>query len=257
MGADGYNQAATMSTTRPDAGIFFDGEASDSLRAARARYLEAILSGDRAAAFAVAMEAVESGLSVPDVYMELLQFAHYEVGRLWESNVISVAGEHIATAVTQGVLARLYALLPVTAASLGDAFVTGVEGEFHQLGSNMVADVLESDGWNVRFLGCQVPPRDVIALVDSIRPTLLGISATMKFSVPKVASLIGDIRALGGNEPTILVGGGAFRGEPGLWREIGADGYGGDLREALTVARTLAGTSGSFPKALKSSALNL
>jgi MerR family transcriptional regulator, light-induced transcriptional regulator len=223
-------------------------EPSDTLLTARARYLDAILRGDRKTAFAVAMQAVESGLSVPDVYMEILQVAHYEVGRLWENNVISVAGEHIATAVTQGVLSRLYALLPVAAASRGDVVVTGVEGEHHQLGANMVADVIESDGWNVRFLGCQVPEVDIISLVESTRPSVLGISATMGFSVPRVASLIAGVRALSGHELRILVGGGAFRGEPELWREIGADGHGGDLRQALALVRGFFGSAGDDPE---------
>jgi MerR family transcriptional regulator, light-induced transcriptional regulator len=229
--------------TSPYAGGHRGGESPASLHVARASYLDAILSGNRNAAYDVALEAVESGLSVPDVYMELLQFAHYEVGRLWESNVISVATEHIATAVTQGVLARLYALLPAATTFRGDAIVTGVEGELHQLGANMVADVIESDGWNVRFLGCQVPHGDVLQLVESSRPSLVGISATMKFSIPRVAKLIAHIRALGGKDTTILVGGGAFRNEHELWREIGADGFGGDLREALALVRTLSGSS--------------
>ncbi len=256
MGAGRPDRECAVSASLPDAHGTCDHEPAASLRIARASYLHAILSGDRNSAFAVAMEVLESGLSVPDVYMELLQFAHYEVGRLWQSNVITVAGEHIATAVTQGVLARLYALLPAAAASRGDAIVTGVEGELHQLGANMVADVIESDGWNVRFLGCQVPHRDIIALVDSTRPSLVGISATMAFSIPRVASLISDIRALGGNELMIMVGGGAFRGHPELWREIGADGYGGDLREALARVRTLSGSSVAEPEGSAASGLN-
>jgi hypothetical protein len=59
--------------------------------------------------------------------------------------------------------------------------------------------------------------------------------------VPKVTSLVRDVRArLGSAAPRIILGGGAFQGAPDLWREIGADGCGLDLRQALVLARSSA-----------------
>jgi methanogenic corrinoid protein MtbC1 len=205
-------------------------------------FVQALLSGQRAAALNLAREFVRQGMSVRDVYLRVLQPAMYEIGRLWESNQISVAREHMATAITQYVLGQLYPLLmeASVAAPRGAAVIAGVQGEFHQGGAHMVADVLESDGWQVRFLGSNLPHSGILAALEESRATLFGVSATMLFSMPKAAQLVGAARqrfpGLG-----VLVGGAAFRHSPGLWQEIGAHGYASDLQEALQAAARIAG----------------
>lgn len=212
---------------------------SDDLTTDLKLYLDAILGGHRTAALNVALEVLRKDVSVPDVYMRLLQPAQYEVGRLWEQNEISVSTEHMATAITQYVVAQLYSRLEIPDRTRGNAIVTGVEGELHQLGANMVADVLESDGWNVRFLGTQMPHRDILRAIAEHRPVLVGISTTMLFNLPNVASLVEQIRRSADDDLQIIVGGGAFRDQTNAWREVGADGQGRDLRDTLEMVRTL------------------
>ena len=177
------------------------------------------------------------GHPVADVYVGVLQESLYEVGRLWEGNRITVAAEHMATAVVQFVLAQLYPLIPPPPRKRGNAVITGVEGELHQVGANMVADMLEADGWNVRFLGVNVPHAGVLRAVEEHRADVVGISATMLFNLPKVRRLVTDVREkFAARPPRILIGGGAFRSLPSPAEEVGADGFGADLRSvpALT-----------------------
>ena len=102
----------------------------------------------------------------------------------------------------------------------------------------MVADVLESDGWVVKFLGTDVPVPAVLAAVDEHRPDVLGISCTMLQNVPRVASLVDSVRERHGDRaPRIVVGGGAFRAAPGKAAELGADGWAPDLRAAVILLR--------------------
>jgi len=203
-------------------------------------YLQAIRSGDRRAALTVALEVLRAGASVQEVYGRILQPAQYEIGALWEKNHITVADEHLATAITQQVVARLYEHLDIPIPDKGNALMTGVEGELHQLGANMVADVLEADGWNMRFLGSQLPHRDILTAIDEHEPRLIGISATVLFSLKAVEDLIDHTRRRFGDEVKVVVGGGAFRSRPEIWRDLGADGYGSDLDEAVSVAGSLA-----------------
>ena len=208
----------------------------DQLALTRGLFTQAILQGNRAAACNIATEAVRAGYSVPDVYVGVLQESLYQVGRLWEGNRIAVATEHMATAVVQYVLAHLYLLIPPSAHHRGNAIVTGVEGESHQVGANMVADVLESGGWNVRFLGVNVPHGGVLRAVEEHRADVVGISATMLFSLPKVRVLIADMRErFVARPPRILIGGGAFRSLVAPAEEVGADAFGADLRSVLAL----------------------
>ena len=105
-------------------------------------------------------ELLREGHPVLDVYLGVFQESLYQVGRLWESNVITVAEEHMATAITQFVLGQTYSQLPAPGDRRGNVVLTGVAGELHQVGANMVADVLESQGFDVRFLGTNMPHTD-------------------------------------------------------------------------------------------------
>lgn len=202
-------------------------------------YLDAALAGKRKAALGIALEMLHQDRPVPEVYTALLQPAQYEVGRRWERNEISVAQEHMATAVTQYVLAELYSRLELPDPTRGGLVVTGVEGELHQVGAHMIADTLEADGWNVRFLGTQMPHRDILSTIQEHRPWIVGISVTMLFNLPRARALIEDIRREASGEIRVLIGGSALRSHREVWREIGADGYGRDLHEAVAVARSL------------------
>ena len=213
-----------------------DPASDDDLSLSRSIYLQAILQGDKRAAVTVVHQALERH-PVTAVYRRIVEGAQVDVGRLWAQNEITVAREHMATAVSQYVLSELYSHLPVPERCLGRAVVTGVEGEQHQLGANMVADLLEADGWAVRFLGTQLPHRDIVATVREHGASVVGISTTMLFNVPSAARLIRDLRENGPGGLRIVLGGRAFHSTPDLWREMGADGAGRDLDEAVAIFR--------------------
>ena len=221
------------------AGVPAASGGSTDLRNVQALYLQAILHGHRQAAVGIAVESVNQGHSLPDVYADILQESMYEVGLLWETNRITVAQEHMATAITQHVIAHLYPLIKPLLPKRGRMVITGVEGEQHQVGPNIVADVLESAGWDVRFLGANTPAAAVVQAVEDHRADVLGISATMLFNVPNVRRLILAARAVPGRKLSIILGGSAFRATPGLYKELGAVGVALDVRAALRLAATL------------------
>jgi methanogenic corrinoid protein MtbC1 len=103
----------------------------------------------------------------------------------------------------------------------------------------MVADMLEADGWDVRFLGANVPSTAVLAAIDAHDPDLLGISATMLLNASRVAELVASVRERASDRPRIVVGGAAFRMAPELAAEIGADAIAEDVVAAVTTVREL------------------
>ncbi len=214
------------------------GEPAQPLASAAAMFLRALLQGERKGALGVARAALRVAAHPADVYVDVFQASLVNIGRLWQLNKITVAQEHMATAIVQFVLAQLYGSMDRTGPSRGTALVTGVEGELHQVGANLVADVLEMDGWNVRFLGTNMPHDGIVDAAMAMKVDLLAISATMLFNIDPVARLVDEVRTRCISiAPRILVGGGAFRSAPHLWSEIGADGYAPDVRGACTVAR--------------------
>ena len=184
------------------------------------------------------MQASNRTSLIPGIYMDVFQEALYEIGRLWEANQITVADEHMGTAITQFVMSNLYQHIEIADEQRGKLVMTGVQGELHQVGANMVADVLEADGWDVTFLGTNVPAEGVIQSIRQQRPDLFGISSTMLFNIPKVIQLVEVVRKEFGNGVNIMLGGGAFRTIQEMPGELSSCKVALDLREALDLTRS-------------------
>ncbi|MEI6107437.1 MAG: cobalamin-dependent protein, partial [Opitutae bacterium] len=140
----------------------------------------------------------------------LVQRSLYEVGELWEQNRISVANEHLATAISEGLLNLIYPRLFATPRNGKSAVVTCVANEHHQIGGKMVADLFEFHGWRGYFLGANTPVRDVISLIGEKRAEVVALSVAIASGLPTVISAATEIRAAFPALP-ILVGGQALR----------------------------------------------
>lgn len=200
-------------------------------------YLAAQLAGDRREAVRLLMEeGIGRGNSVLDLHLRVIQQAQREIGRLWEENSISIAQEHQATAVSQLALAHLYQQ-SIRRPSVGKSvLVACVEGELHDVGARICADVLDLHGFDVRFLGANVPTDCLISFVEHTHPSLVALSVTLPTYLPTAHAALEALRAR--TTVPIAVGGRALD-EPGA-RE-GWDGvaiFGADAMELLKAARS-------------------
>lgn len=197
-------------------------------------YLGAILKGNRVLATKLVMDAVKAGMSVRDVYLDVFQAALYEVGRQWEIGQVSVAQEHLATAITQTVLATLYNEVPMPVARKESAVVACLSGNTHQLGPRILADFLQMAGFDAYFLGADTPETSLLAMIDDIKPGIIGLPATLPRHIEPVRQMIGVLRSeFVSYQPTIMVGGIAFNLVENLWREAHADVWGYDAGQAI------------------------
>jgi MerR family transcriptional regulator, light-induced transcriptional regulator len=203
-------------------------------------YIEALLRGDRRAASRMILEAVEAGAPIRDIYLDVFQHAQHEIGRLWQTNQISVAQEHLATAMTQMIMSQLYPRIFSTERKGRVMVATCVGGELHEIGVRMVADFFEMEGWDTFYLGANTPARSVIQTIVERQADLLAISATITYHVSAVTELISQVRqAPETGDVAIMVGGYPFNVAPELWRSVGADGYARNAAEAVEVGEGL------------------
>ena len=199
-------------------------------------FLAAILSGQRRAALGIVEEALRNGARHVDIYVDVITESLRSVGSLWEQNKISVAQEHMASAIAQYVIAMIYPRLVPTSPNRGNMVVTGVSGEQHQIGANLVADALEENGWAVRFLGTNLPHSTILSTIEEISADVLCISTTLVANLPSAADLIRVVRRkLGEKAPRIVVGGTAYRIAPRFVEEMGSAEAIPDLRNALVM----------------------
>jgi methanogenic corrinoid protein MtbC1 len=173
-------------------------------------YLQALLAGDRRACQASFETWLIALPELRSVYEELIQRSLYDVGSLWEQGRVSVATEHLATAISESLLNLVYPRLFQNPRTGKSAVVTCGANETHQIGGKMVADLFELNGWRGYFLGANTPIRDLLGLVQEKRPDVVTFSVTIFFNLEACLAGVAAVRGAFPELP-ILVGGQALR----------------------------------------------
>jgi methanogenic corrinoid protein MtbC1 len=173
-------------------------------------YLAGLLAHDRRQCRASFQQWLEADAGLRSTYEGLVRRSLYEVGDLWERGRISVATEHLVTAISESLLNLTYPRLFAQPRNGKSAVITCVPNEYHQIGGKMVADVFELNGWRGYFLGANTPVGEAITLIAEKRPEVVALSVATTFGLAEVVSAAAQIRAAF-PEVAILVGGQAFR----------------------------------------------
>jgi methanogenic corrinoid protein MtbC1 len=212
------------------------------LAALRDRFLSGQIAGDRREAMRLVLdEGLALGAEIVELQAHVVQAAQNELGRLWQQNRVSIAQEHIATEISQLTLSALYERA-TPKPSLGKrVLIACVEGELHDLPARLVADVLDLDGFDVRYLGANVPHETLLTSIAHERPDLIGLSVTMTFHVPALRTAVERVRAM--TATPILIGGHATRWSQNLAFELEVDSTGTSHDEITASARRLAGVA--------------
>lgn len=200
------------------------------------RYVELQLAGERGAARALMRQ---DGLSVPELYRRVLQPAQYRIGELWQHNQIGVAREHLATGVTEAVMVELAASAARAPTRGTRVLVACVEGELHDIGARMVADLLELDGFAVRFLGADTPTNSLLDMLGEELPQMLILSATMPERLVALRAAVGRVRQAYGSRLPIFVGGQILQWAGDAAHALAVDLAAADALETLAAARRL------------------
>ncbi len=214
-------------------------EFSDISHRAANAYLAALLEGDRAGARLALDQALGDGVQPMAVYLSVLVPTQRRVGELWLDGKLSIAGEHLATEITSVEMEYLRARAPRKPALGKRAMVAIAPGERHALGGRIVADFLFVDGWEVDFLGADVPASELAAFVQDRKPDVLAISVVLAHNLGRAAEAARAVREAVPDIP-IMLGGTAIRDQLHA-EELGANGYAADASDAVRIARVLAG----------------
>lgn len=202
--AQGLKIGEAVLRVHPDAGE----SPADSLPAARADMLDALIAYDVAAAEAVAQrcEAVAPHRAIEQIYMPLMR----EVGEQWSCGKVNIAQEHL---VSMFVRRRLIALLAATetqAPEQREAVLVGAPGEAHELGLLAVAVHLAAVGMRVTYLGLDVPLNDLEKTLRQRRPALLCVSVVRPRPADECLRIARSLRRIAPSRTQVFLGGGGI-----------------------------------------------
>ncbi len=169
-------------------------------------YLQALKSGNRVHCTQIVQSLLEDNMPIPDLYQNFFQRGMYDIGVLWEKNQVSVAVEHIATAITEGLMAQVYPKLFDYPKNGHTVVVACISQEFHQIGAKMVADICELEGWDSFFVGANTPNDHLLSLIGEKSPELIALSVSLSISMPNLINVLTEISAAFPMIP-IIVGG--------------------------------------------------
>ena len=254
--------AATHAPHAPHKDSIWEGLQYSAWEGLQALFLQNLLQGNSRASLQLALNAVKSVEDVKVFYLQVIQPTMYQIGQGWEKGEVSIAQEHLASAIISRVMSALYqdhilagapagesagepakepagesAGAPAGEPEIKKALITSAPNELHEIGAHMVSDFLEAGGWDVYYLGANTPVEEIRGLLHSQKPFLLAISVTMPFNLAGAKKIIEMVKGDDSlKDIKILAGGTAFNLEEGLWEKLGADGYAADAGQALELA---------------------
>jgi methanogenic corrinoid protein MtbC1 len=201
------------------------------------RYLESLLMGDRNRCRSVIEETLQTGTPANSVYVEVIWPMMVEIENLLRADRISPTQEHLATRINRTIVDQLQNKLPRRPSKNKKIAVCSAPDELQELGAQIIADLFESDGWQVRFLGGGLTNDDILAFINEYAPDVLLIYGSTPKQAPGIRILIDTIKDVNAwPDMRIMLSGGVFNRAEGLWEEIGADLFAATAFEALHVA---------------------
>ncbi|MEY4668993.1 MAG: hypothetical protein RL518_1692 [Pseudomonadota bacterium] len=213
---------------------------SDILSKLREEYAAAVLDGNADEAQRVLDQGLASGVIPSKLYLEVLMPVQVDIGARWHKGEVSIPQEHIATQITLRQMTRLKGLLK-TRLKLGlKAVVSSVEGDQHFIGAQAVADFLSVDGWEVDFLGADVPTDHLVPFSKARGAHLVCVSCSLTGLVPVASKLVQELKKLN-PAPKVILGGAAFLMHPELVGPVNADAFAPDPQHAVISARQVCG----------------
>jgi 5-methyltetrahydrofolate--homocysteine methyltransferase len=200
---------------------------------------EVVIIGDGGAARRLTAEMLEVGVAPREILEAALLPGMDVVGARMRSGECFIPEVLLSARTMQGALELLKPhLAEGESAGLGTVVIGTVEGDLHDIGKNLVAMMLEGAGFGVVNLGTSVTPERFVAAVKEHRPVILGMSALLTTTLPKMRETIGALREAGLRDSVKVMAGGA----PvtlSYAEELGADGYSANAAMAVETAKGL------------------
>jgi 5-methyltetrahydrofolate--homocysteine methyltransferase len=186
-------------------------------------------------------EALASGVDVSKIISEGLTASMQVVGQKFETGEYFIP-DMLASAEAVG--AAMEILKPHLEKSgikpKGKILMATVKGDLHDIGKNIVSILLRGAGYQVKDIGNNIDAKDIVKAVREEKPDYLGLSALLTSTMVSMEETIKALEESGLRDKVRIIIGGAPVSEE-YAKEIGADGYGADGFQAVSVIESLNG----------------
>jgi len=176
------------------------------------------------------MDIIDNGLLV----------AMDEIGRLFKEEEIYIPEVMMAAQTVSFVIEKIKPLLNADIVSKGKVVIGTVKGDLHDIGKDLVALLLSSNGFEVINLGTDVDSEQFIAAAQEHNADIVALSALLTITMVNMGETIKAFANAGLRDKyKIIIGGAPVDNE--YAQEISADGYSEDAAGAVDLCRLIIG----------------
>lgn len=190
------------------------------------KFLNYLLNGYKNEARDLIIRMYKSGVDIDWIYLNVLERSQKDLGLLWELGEVDVWTEHYVSENTLDIMRELksYQINQEDKHVSLICFTAGPEQ--HNIGIKMISDLLEIEGYNVIYLGSNLPTLSIIDAIKRNNPKFIAISVTIANNIESAKIIIKSIRnSFKNKSPLIIIGGMAFINIDDVCKETDADYY--------------------------------
>ena len=200
------------------------------------RIYQLLLRHDESQATKVFLEAVNNYMLVT-IFEEVIRPCMIDIGEAWETGRIRISDEHLASNFLKG---HLMSILQKYPNNRNDPkiIIGCAPNEYHELAILMLSILLRKEGYQVEFLGFDVPLDDLADYANDQKPAMVILSATLEETAYELGKFNNKLLHLE-NKPIFGYGGPIFVRKPELRNNIHGLYLGNTFQEALTTIKEI------------------
>lgn len=206
------------------------------------RLRRAVIEYDMEGIGALAQEALDHGVNPLAAIEDGLAAGIREVGQRFGAGELFLPELVMGAEAMRAGVAVLEPHIPkgATGRKAHKVVLATVQDDIHEIGKNLVATMLTANGFDVVDLGVNQPADTILQKAREMDAEVVGVSALMTTSMPRMKELISSAERLGDRPHRRYVVGGAPVTEQ-FAKEVGSDGTAGDASGAVRLVQNLVG----------------
>ena len=176
-------------------------------------------------------QALDEGISAQDILTKGLIIGMEKIGVKFKNNEVFVPQVLMSAKAMSTAMEHIKPLFLTGEVKRKGKFIIGtVSGDLHDIGKNLVAMMVEGNGWEVIDLGTDCPPEKFLEAIKENPESFVGLSALLTTTMLNMEAIVKELKTYNENLK-ILIGGAPVNEQ--FKEQIGADFYSPDPQGAV------------------------
>ena len=197
----------------------------------------AIISGEKEAIADMVEQALNDGHKPNEITDKALSAAMNVVGKDFGAKKIFLPQVMLSAEAMREAFLKIKECIPADSVNdKGKIVIATVKGDIHDLGKNIVAALLENNGYRVIDLGKDVDKETIVEAARENNADMIGLCSLMTTTITQIDEVIAELKK-SGFKAKVMIGGAVVTRE--YADKVGADAYAADGVEAVELAKKL------------------